>query len=179
MRTGVLYRPTAAYKVVILRKTDPHGSDPWTLYQTIRVDMVNASPVLSIGLERAAFANRKTTIHFDPPGTLTDVAIDKDSEAVGFGAIPLAVAQAIVDVPAQILQIRIADTQSHAALIQAQGNLFQAVSNYNQLLAQQAAKNPAGTPPRSTTIRSGEFVGGCIDAGGDPTTCSNLGASVR
>jgi hypothetical protein len=173
MRTGILYRPKMTYKVVILRKTDPNGRVPWTLYQTIRVEMVNASPILSIGLERAAFANRKTTAYFDS-GTLTDVAVDKDSEAAGFVVIPLSIAQAIVDVPAQILQVRIADTQNQAALLQAQGQLFQAMAQYSNLTGQQSGL-PAGVPSRSTSVS--QVVSNCLNGNGDPGYCYSLGAS--
>jgi hypothetical protein len=176
MRTGILYRPKMAYKVVILRKADPSSSRaPWTLFQTVRVEMVNASPVLSIGIQRAAFANRKTTVYFDPPGALTDVAVDKDSEAAGFVTIPLSIAQAIVDVPAQILQLRIADTQNQAALLQAQGQLFQAMSQYSALVGQQSsgAAGAASLLSRSTSAQ--QNINRCLNAGGDPVTCNTLG----
>jgi hypothetical protein len=176
MRTGILYRPKIAYKVVILRKADPNDHKPWTLYQTIRIEMVNASPVLSIGIDRAAFANRKTTVNFDY-GTLTDVAVDKQSEAAGFVTIPLSIAQAIVDVPAQILQLRIADTQNQAALLQAQGQLFQAMAQYSQLVGQQSPGLPAGASLRSTS--SGQVISNCLNGNGDPSYCYSLGAASQ
>jgi|HubBroStandDraft_4_1064222.scaffolds.fasta_scaffold03785_3 hypothetical protein len=178
MRTGILYRPKMAYKVVILRKADPTDPNnrraPWMLFQTVRVEMVNASPVLSIGIERAAFANRKTTVNFDPPGTLTDVAVDKESEAAGFVVIPLSIAQAIVDVPAQILKLRIADTQNQAALLQAQGELFQAMSDYAKLVGPQSSGLPGNGSLRSTTSPQ-QAVSNCLNGNGDPTYCYSLG----
>lgn len=173
MRTGILYRPKMAYKVVILRKVDPNDRKPWTLYQTIRVDMVNASPVLSIGIQRAAFANRKTTVNFDY-GTLADVAVDKDSEAAGFVVIPLSIAQAIVDVPAQILKIRLADTQNQAVLLQAQGQLFQAMSDYSKLVGQQSPGLPGNASLRSATSPQ-QAVSNCLNGNGDPAYCYSLG----
>jgi hypothetical protein len=140
--------------------------------------MPNASPVLSIGVKRANFTKRQTTLVFDR-GTLTDVAIDKGSEAEGFVVIPLAVAKAIVDIPAQIVQVRIADVQSHAALIQAQGNLVKATSDYAALVASVnggtgAAGRAGNVRSGSSSFRNGQFVGGCLDGNGPPEVCKNL-----
>jgi hypothetical protein len=173
MREGVLYRPNATYNIVILAKEDPGSrASAWLLYQTKRVEMPNASPVLSIGIDRAMFAKRITTVNFSN-GTLTDVAVDKGSEAVGFVQIPLVAVQAIVAVPTQIIKIRLADTQSHAALIQAQGNLLNAVASYNAMVAK---GNTTGSTPggKSADVSSGEFVGACVNAGGNPDTCAKL-----
>jgi hypothetical protein len=176
MSTGILYRPKATHRVVILHRK----SGVWELYQSKRIEMPNASPVLSIGVERAAFTKRGTALYFDD-GTLTDVAIDKGSEAEGFVVIPLAVAKAIVDVPAQIIKFRIADVQSHAALIQAQGNLLTATAEYAKLIAA-ASGNSAASPgalPKSVSVRDGQFVGACINAGADAATCRDLQRTGR
>jgi hypothetical protein len=180
MRAGILYRPMATHRVVILHQK----SGVWELYQSKRVEMPNASPVLSIGVQRAMFTKRQTTLAFNN-GTLTDVAVDKGSEAEGFVVIPLAVAKALADIPAQIIQVRIADVQSHAALIQAQGNLVNATAQYAALVA--ATNGNAGsTAGRAAAIagsgsdfRTGQFVGGCLNAGGDPTTCKGLAETSK
>jgi hypothetical protein len=180
MRAGILYRPMATHRIVILHQK----SGVWELYQSKRVEMPNASPVLSIGVQRAMFTKRQTTLAFSN-GTLTDVAVDKGSEAEGFVVIPLAVAKALADIPAQIIQVRIADVQSHAALIQAQGNLVNATAQYAALVA--ATNGNAGsTAGRAAAIagsgsefRTGQFVGGCLNAGGDPTTCKGLAETSK
>lgn len=174
MHAGVLYRPMATYRLVILHLE----AGGWELYQSKRLEMPNASPVLSIGVKRANFTKRQTTLVFDR-GTLTDVAIDKGSEAEGFVVIPLAVAKAIVDIPAQIVQVRIADVQSHAALIQAQGNLVKATSDYAALVASVnggtgAAGRAGNVRSGSSSFRNGQFVGGCLDGNGPPEVCKNL-----
>ena len=178
MRAGILYRPMATHRVVILREK----AGTWELYHNKRIEMPNASPVLAIGVQRAMFTTRKTTLLFNN-GTLTDVALDKGSEAEGFVVIPLAVAKALVDIPAQIIQVRIADVQSHAALIQAQGSLVDATAKYAALVA--ATNGSAGAAPGragaiarsrggSADFRNGQFVGGCLDGNGPPDVCKNL-----
>ncbi|MCF8475764.1 MAG: hypothetical protein K9G60_01950 [Pseudolabrys sp.] len=170
MQTGVLYRPNATHKVVIMRKSDPgrRGAGGWKLFQTKRVEMPNVSPVLSIGVDRATFASRKTTLKFNR-GVLTDVAIDKTSELAGFVSIPLGVAKAIVDVPAQIIQLRIADTGNEIALLNAQSQLIDAIASRDKEIA--GGERSAGGGRRAalatnTSYRTGLLIGGCRDAGG-------------
>jgi hypothetical protein len=165
MRRGILYRPKTAYKIVILAKADPGSATaPWELYQTQRVEMPNASPVLAIEVERALFAKRITSVNFSD-GSLTDVAVDKDSEAAGFVQIPLVAAQAIADVPGQIMKFRIADVQSHAAIVNAQGSLLNALASYSQLTSQRNQNGGGGAgAPKSASYRNGQFLAGCLDA---------------
>ena len=176
MGAGVLYRPKTAHKIVMLRKADPEGSGPWELYLTRRFDLPNVSPVLAIGIERAAFTTRKTTVNFNQ-GTLTDVAVDKDSEVAGFVTIPLTLAKAIVDVPGQIIKLRLADTQGQAQLVQAQGNLIGALANYNALVNGPAGGGAAAGLPKSAAFRDGQFVAGCVEGGGGPIVCNDLARS--
>lgn len=183
MSYGILYRPNIAHKIVIMRKRDPSGRDRWTLHQTKRVEMPNASPILAIGVERAAFARRITEISFRD-GVLTDVTINKGSELERFAGIPLSVARAIVDIPAQIVQFRIIDIKGQTEILDAQGKLIQAVAEYKKTvnaadpLSAAAAADDAGAP-KSATIRSGQFVGGCVNGGGDPATCVSMARSGR
>ena len=171
MRTGILYRPNIAHKIVILRKSDPSGRRPWQIYQTRRVEMPNVSPILSIGVERAMFATRKTTLAFNR-GVLTDVTIEKGSELAGFVSIPLNVARAVVRIPGEIVTLRITDTSNRIALINAQIELMKAVNERN-------AAAPASAAPRSADARSGQFVGACLDARGPLEGCEALARSRR
>jgi hypothetical protein len=174
-RTGVLYRPNIAHRVVILRKRDPGGRRPWQLYQSVMVEMPNVSPVLSIGVSRTLFAERKTTIKFEK-GILTDVSIDKGSELVGFVTIPLAAAKAIVEVPAQIIKIRINDTGNQTALLNAQGALINELAAYNALVNQQQGGGAAGNSgvAKSASARAANIYGACRNGGGPPEECSVL-----
>jgi hypothetical protein len=172
---GVLYRPNMTHKIVILRKNDPGGREPWKLFQTRRVEMPNVSPLLLIGVERAMFANRKTTLRFNQ-GVLTDVAVDKGSELVGFVQIPLAVAKAVVDVPGRLVTLRITDTQNQTALLNAQSELIGAIAQYRTVVG---ADPPRSAPfPRTTGARAGDFYGGCVNAGG-VTACEKYAPSTQ
>ena len=166
MRSGVLYRPNITYKVVILRRPDPGSRTKWTLFQTKRIDMPNISPVLSIGVERAVFTTRKTTLNFNK-GVLTDVAIDKKSELAGFVSIPLAAAKAIVDVPGQIVTLRITDTSNKTALLVAQTQLIEAMAAYKTANAANGSL-PGGRSATLAQRRSAEIYGACQNAGGGP-----------
>lgn len=203
MNSGILYRAPMAHKIVIMRKSDPSSKEGWKLYKTRRLEMPNVSPVFSIGVSRAMFANRKTTLTFDQ-GMLTNVDIDKGSELEGFVRIPLALAQAIVNVPAQILQLRINVAEDRTELANKQGLLINAIKDYRETLtgeprsATTLAVDPrsgafAGTARSSTLAgtarsgalaagdrsggleaRQGRMIGGCIDATrGDAEQCRN------
>jgi hypothetical protein len=167
--SGILYRPNMTQKLVILRRKDP-GAGRWQLFQTKRLDMPNVSPTLSIGVERAMFTERQTTLNFNQ-GVLTDVAVNKKSELVGFVSIPLVVAQAITSIPQEIVTLRISDTNNQAALINAQNSLVQAVATYQQSIS--ANPLPAGAP-QSALFRSGQLMGGCLDAHGPASACKTL-----
>jgi hypothetical protein len=178
-RTGVLYRPNIAFRVVILRKNDPgKRQEPWQLYQSVMIEMPNISPVLSVGISRALFARRKTTIKFDQ-GVLTDVAIEKDSELVGFVSIPLAAAKAIVDVPAQIIKIRIADVNNQTALLNAQGALIAQLTAYEQLVNARQAAGTGGNSggAKSASANTASIYGACRNGGGSQADCAAIAGS--
>lgn len=174
--TNILYRANQSFRVVILRKEDPDGGGKWSLYVAKNLDMPNLSPIFGVGVERALFAQRKTTLTFDS-GVLTDVRIDKKSELLGFVSIPLVLAQAIVDVPSQIIKFRIGDTNKRAELIDAQGQLINAISSYNRNVQQTRAATSearAGGGASPYRARVGEFVGGCLDGGMSEEECRRL-----
>jgi hypothetical protein len=131
-------------------------------------------------VERAAFARRITEISFRE-GVLTDVMINKESELERFAGIPLRIARAIVDIPAQIVQFRIIDIKGQTEILDAQGKLIQAVADYKRTVNAadplSAAAIDAGA--KSATVRSGQFVGACVNGGGDPATCVSMARSGR
>ncbi len=174
--TGVLYRPNIPYKVVVLRQKDP-GRGPWTIFQTKRVEMPNVSPVMVVGVERAMFTKRQTTLKFEQ-GVLTDVAVKKGSELEGFVEIPLAVAHAIVDVPAQIVQVRIADTTNQTVLLNAQMQLMDTIAKLPEGVAIDRAARLRGaraaSPTAAADVRSARFLGACTDAGQTTEKCQAL-----
>lgn len=169
---GVLYRPKMQHKIVVYRKADPTGVVPWRLYHTQRVELPNLAPILSIGVERAVFATRKTDLVFTD-GVLTDVRIEKDSELFGFVSIPLGLAKAIVDVPARILKIRIGDTSQEALLLQSEIELIKATYAYENRVP------TATADPGGVEARSGTFTGACLDANGPLDDCARAGRALR
>ena len=104
---GILYRPNQTYNLVIFRRRDPQSRTPWQIFQTKRIEMPNVSPIFSVGVDRSAFVTRKTTLSFDY-GVLRDITIEKPSEVLSFVEIPLRVAQAVVQIPAEIIKVRVA-----------------------------------------------------------------------
>jgi hypothetical protein len=178
--TGILYRPNISYKVVVLRRSDPERG-PWKIYQTKRIDMPNIAPVMAVGVERAMFAKRETALKFEQ-GVLTDVAVKKGSELEGFVEIPLAVAHAIVDVPAQIVQVRIADNTNQAVLLNAQLQLMDTLSKLpNGVPVDRSARLRSARAGGANTMeaRNGSFLGACTDAGQTDANCRALLQGAR
>ena len=129
---GIFYRPRVPHNYYLFVKKNPlkrHGrfatAGGWELQKTTPVEMENISPVLSVGIERAAFTERQTVLAFDE-GELKNVCIFKKSEFVEAVQIPLQVAQSVVALPANIVQVKIWDSNSDAALIQAQNKVLRA-----------------------------------------------------
>jgi hypothetical protein len=57
-------------------------------------------------ITRAAFVRKVTNLTFDS-GVLTEIHIEKPSEALAFMEIPLTIAKAILSVPAELIQLKI------------------------------------------------------------------------
>jgi hypothetical protein len=168
MKSGILYRPDVSHRIIVLRKNDPDGPGSWKLHQSTRIDMPNLGPILAVGVERAMFATRETDLSFNK-GVLTDVSVNKTSELVGFVRIPLAVAKAVVSVPAQIIQIRITDTQNQTALLNAQGQLANTLA---QIRRDNEGRRADVSDQRS--LDGAGFIGRCTNAGGDEAMCARM-----
>lgn len=158
-RTEVLYRANQTYDVHVMRKADPRH-DGWRLYMTRAMEMPNRSPIFGIGVERAMFTYRKTALAFSQ-GVLTDVTIDKGSEALGFASIPLYLAQTVVKIPTQIVQLKINMANDRAKLIEAQGQLIAAWTQYYRTMGYSA--DDAGLLGAVSGNRSGR-IGGILGA---------------
>lgn len=176
--SNILYRANQSFRVVIMRREDP-GAGRWALYVAKNLEMPNLSPIFGVGVERALFAQRATTLTFES-GVLTGVSIDKKSELLGFVSIPLVLAQAIVDVPTRIIQLRISDANKRADLIDAQGKLINAISSYNNYVQQARAGTTAASDARSGggaspyRARVGEFMSSCLDGRLSEDECRRL-----
>jgi hypothetical protein len=127
--SGILYRPNLRYELTVKRRREPDLPGDWRVIETRQIEMPNASPVLSLQIERSLFVTRKTDVTFDY-GTLLDVTIDKPSELAEFVDIPLQAVQAAFAIPAQMVQVRINRANNEERLIRAQSALIATVRNY-------------------------------------------------
>jgi hypothetical protein len=137
-RRGVLYRPNQPHRIIVMQKLDPGGPGHWRRVEVYAVEMPNVAPVFSIGIDRSYFTDRTTILTFDA-GILKDVQITKGSELNSMAEVPLRLAQAIVSIPAEIVQVRINRVKNEEALIDAQAKLLQTYRDFQQerdLLAQ-------------------------------------------
>ena len=124
---GVLFRPVLPYKISL-------SSSGQTISEVVAFAPQEA-PVLGIRLERFRFVRATNKLAFNQ-GLLTKFEIEKPSEALGFIQIPIDVAKAIVDIPGQLLQMKVQSTTNETGLLEAQKALLEA----RQALAQ--AKRP-------------------------------------
>ncbi len=146
---GVFYRPRigVTYYLYVKENLKLRGvRGAWKMRATATAFLENAAPVFSVGVDRTFFATRETTLDFDQ-GVLKDVTISKTSEVAGFVTIPLQVAQSVVALPANIIQVKINLTNNNAALVIAQDALVNAkinLANSQRTLA--ATPVPGATP---------------------------------
>ena len=101
-RTGILYRPRIPYSLEIYTQEDPRHS-AWQLRKVTEVRLENLAPVVSLRLNRAAFAEARVGLEFDQ-GVLQNFCIYKSSEVAGFIDIPLDIVYGIVSLPAETIR---------------------------------------------------------------------------
>lgn len=128
-KSGIFYRPRANYPVSVYVKGDPGGSERWRLAQMQYFAFENISPVISVGVDRAVFATRRTGLVFKD-GVLTDVCLAKGSEAAGFVNIPLDVVYGVIALPTQTIQASVNSNKTRKDLITAQNDLVAAQKAY-------------------------------------------------
>lgn len=131
--SGIYYRPRIPYKYSLYVKKNRQVPGGWLLRGSATVMLENRSPVLSVGIDRAFFATRTTTLVFEE-GTLRDIEIKKGSELAGFVNIPLQIAQSIAALPTNIIQVKIDATNNEGQLIAAQTALLEAERQRTQQL---------------------------------------------
>ncbi len=166
---GILYRPRVAHSLLLFVKRDLKARGGWELRSRATVLLENVSPTIAVGIDRAFFAKRKTTITFDD-GVLRDIEIEKGSELLGFANIPLVIAQSITALPANIIQVRLQETNNRARLIDAQEKLLKSKRDLAEL---QGKITPATGPltrsgnPFNSTRSAGDVVEERIGQGGN------------
>ncbi len=151
-RHGIFYRPRQTRSVYLYIKQDLRRPKGWKLRASQAVPIENTSPIMFVGIDRTFFAKRETTVHFDD-GALTDIAITKKSELAGFVSVPLYIAQSIVALPAQIVQIKIVNINNDEKLLRARESLITAEEKL--LIAQKAAQTNPTTGGGGTTKTAG------------------------
>lgn len=145
---AILYRPRVPYVMYLFAKDNLLVPGGWRLRASEAVHMENKSPVLGVGIDRAFFTQRKTILQFDE-GVLRDIEIDKKSELAAFVEVPLFIAQGVAALPANIIQVRINNTNNNTLLINAQQQLIVAEREYRKTL-KELTDLRAGTPGRSS-----------------------------
>jgi len=105
-KPGILYRPRRSYSIALFGKRDPESQGPWRLIEAKDARFENLSPIFSVGISRALFAERRTALIFDD-GELQTYCTTKSSEAVAIAEIPVEVVNSLVALPAQILKVEI------------------------------------------------------------------------
>jgi hypothetical protein len=164
-RHGIFYRPNLLRKFVVLFNNDRDGRGAWREVQNYSFLMPNEAPIFSVEVTRSLFITKKTTLAFSE-GVLQDVTIDKPSELAGFVEIPLRVVEAVMEIPAQIVKVRINNTNNRTAIIAAQQKLLEVETQQHNLQAQLGAQQRTAqsvgvaTPDRAATAASAQPAGG-------------------
>jgi hypothetical protein len=181
---GLFYRPRLPYPIQVYLRDNPRVPH-WRLGIVRVVQMENVAPVVAVGVERTLFTQRKTTLVFDE-GTLTNVCIYKASELNQAVNIPLQIVQSVVDLPTEIVQVKINNTKNQQDLVNAQDRLVQFQKNYitflNNPQAQYTppANAPAAAPPTYTPANLGDPTKNTYSQlkAGDPDIISAFGTDV-
>lgn len=162
---GIFYRPRASYRLSVYINDDPGGrGSVWRLGSIQNLKAENIMPIVSVGVDRAIFATRRTGLVF-ADGALTNVCISKGSEIESAIQIPLDVIYGIVALPSETLRAALDDADTSRQLLDAQKRLITAQNNYIKFLADPKATTlPSGTP----TATAGKK--GPLNLGDSPVT---------
>lgn len=133
---GVLYRPRVPYNYYLFVRHLEQGRVRWKLRQTATVALENRSPIISIGVDRSFFASRRTALVFDS-GVLKNVCIYKTSELEEIVKVPLAIAENLTDLPGNILQLRLENTNNFKRLVDVQERLIKAQADHVKVIRKQ------------------------------------------
>lgn len=187
---GIFYRPRVPYNFYLFTKDKPRGPGPWQLKESAVVHLENMAPILAARLDRAFFAQRKTTLVFEE-GALLNVCVYKTSELEQISLVTLDVVKSVVAIPTQVIQIQIDQTNGEAALAKAEIELMKTQKSYDDLLnrriessshnrqpvadpfhtvtavADPKAYRPIGRPETGTTVGDlqSQWAGACPTTG--------------
>jgi hypothetical protein len=141
---GILYRPRAMFQLHVYVKDQPKSKEPWQLRKTMPIALENVSPVLSIGVDRAAFTKKQIALIFDR-GVLMNVCIVKGSEVLEALSIPLEVVSSIAKLPTEMFQIQYDQITKSAELARTETALINSQKQLIELLKNKEASDKANT----------------------------------
>lgn len=145
-RAGVLYRPRIPYSLEIYTQDDP-GHSAWELRKVTEVRLENLAPIVSLGINRAIFADAKVGLEFDG-GVLKNYCVSKTSEVAGFIDIPLDIVYGIVSLPGQTLKAEFDRVNATRDLVAAETALIKTQREYEAFLRNKNAGTAGvGNPP--------------------------------
>jgi hypothetical protein len=167
---GILYRPRAVFQLHVYVQNVPKSKEPWLLRKTMPVALENVSPILSIGVDRAAFTKKQIALVFDR-GVLKNVCIIKGSELLEAISIPLEVVKSIAKLPTEMLQIQYDQISKSAelaraeqALLTSQKSLISLLQNPTSSTSAASSSAPAGPdkfelPALDTDLATPDMLG--------------------
>lgn len=120
---GIYYRPRQPYELFVYVRDDAEIAKPWQLRKIDTILLENISPVISIGITRAAFAEKRVAFAFDH-GNLLKVCVAKGSEVEGAIQIPLDIIYGIASLPSETIAAEIALKNGEVELLNAQEQLI-------------------------------------------------------
>ena len=103
----------------------------------LAVSLPNDSPILTVGLDRTSFVERKGKLTF-AQGTLTKTEVTKPSEALAAATVPVDVLKTLATIPADLLTLRIKQTTDAKALADAQSSLVESQAKLAKAIADAA-----------------------------------------
>ena len=108
---GICYRPLKHYDLVFTKSG--------TEYYRNHLLLPAKDTILSIDVSRAIFVEKITKIDFED-GLLTQVDIDKPSEALAVVTLPLEILNSIIKIPTELIQFKINTINKDKELLEAQ-----------------------------------------------------------
>lgn len=157
---GIHYRPQYPYRLITFERSDRTGR--WEISRTDTVQLENMSPVMTLSVDRAAFASRSAYFLFKE-GALQTACVSKTSELEGFVKIPLEVSRSIVDLPATLVKVQIDQFQGQEALAKVQQQLYLAQQAQIDAAMGKTYEPPSGTDTSVSTHKTSFDFGAPAD----------------
>jgi len=169
---GIAYRPRVPYNYYLFVRDVAKGQASWKLRQSESITLESRATVINVGIDRTFFANRRTALIFDQ-GALKNICIYKSSELAELATIPLAIAKNVAALPANVMQLRIDNTNNFQKLATVESALIKAQQADLELL--QGGTSGAERPASAPVVDKTPFT---FDAIGTPKTAAAAFAAV-